>query len=181
MPKTFDVVALGEAMIEFNQTSPGQPQCPAGLRRRHQQCGDRRCARGSAHRPPPRAWATTASAVQLLELWRREEVDTRAIEVDPAQPTGIYFVTHGPHGHEFSYRRAGSAASKMTPGWLNAGAADAIRNAKILHVSGISMAISPGACETVLAAMRIGAPMPAPWSRSIPTSRPEAVAAAAGA
>ena len=26
LPRSFDVVALGEAMVEFNQTQPGQPQ-----------------------------------------------------------------------------------------------------------------------------------------------------------
>ena len=154
MPTPFDVVALGEAMIEFNQTSAGQPHYLQGFG------GDTSNAVIAA----ARAGARTAYLTRLgddsfgkllLELWRVEGVDTGAIAFDPSQPTGIYFVTHGPHGHEFSYRRAGSAASKMTPGWLNAASAESIRNANILHVSGISMAISPGACDTVMAAMRI--------------------------
>ena len=153
MAKRFDVVALGEAMVEFNQTLPGQPQYLQG-------CGDTSNAVIAA----ARAGARTAYLTRigddsfgrwLLELWRGEGVDTAAVEVDSTQPTGIYFVTHGPQGHEFSYRRAGSAASRMTPGWLSGGAAEAIRQAKVLHVSGISMAISSGACDTVLAAMRI--------------------------
>ena len=36
----------------------------------------------------------------LLELWRREGVDTRGVASDPAAPTGVYFVTHGAHGHD---------------------------------------------------------------------------------
>lgn len=82
-------------------------------------------------------------------------MDSSAVEIDPQAPTGIYFVTHGPQGHEFSYRRAGSAASRMTPEWLAGAPGEAIRAAAILHVSGISLAISTDACDTVLAAMRL--------------------------
>ena len=154
MQRTFDVVALGEAMVEFNQTAPGQPQYLQGFG------GDTSNAVIAAARAGARtAYLTRVGGdnfgSSLLDLWQGEQVDTRAVEVDPSQATGIYFVTHGPQGHEFNYRRAGSAASRMTPAWLAGGAAAAIRDAKILHVSGISMAISPDACETVLDAMRV--------------------------
>lgn len=154
MDKQFDVVALGEAMVEFNQTSPGQPQSLQGFG------GDTSNAAIAAARAGARtAYLTRVGddsfGRSLLDLWRQENVDIASVEIDPTQPTGIYFVTHGPQGHEFSYRRAGSAASRMTPGWLDAGAADAIRRATILHVSGISMAISAGACATVMAAIRV--------------------------
>lgn len=154
MTRQFDVVALGEAMVEFNQTSPGQPQYLQGFG------GDTSNAVIAAARAGARtAYLTRVGddsfGRSLLDLWRQENVDIAAVDVDPTQPTGIYFVTHGPGGHEFSYRRAGSAASRMTPGWLDAGAADAIRRAKILHVSGISMAISPDACATVMAAIHV--------------------------
>jgi 2-dehydro-3-deoxygluconokinase len=154
MAKQYDVVALGEAMVEFNQTSPGQPQYLQGFG------GDTSNAVIAAARAGARtAYLTRVGddsfGRSLMDLWRGEGVDTHAVAIDHDAPTGIYFVTHGPQGHEFTYRRAGSAASRMTPGWLDAGGAAAIRAAKILHVSGISMAISPGACDTVLAAMRI--------------------------
>jgi len=154
MSQRFDVVALGEAMVEFNQTTPGQPQYLQGFG------GDTSNAVIAA----ARAGARTAYLTRvgddsfgraLLELWRAEGVDTSAVETDAHAPTGIYFVTHGPQGHEFSYRRAGSAASLMTPQWLQGPAAEALRAAAILHVSGISMAISASARETVLAAMRL--------------------------
>jgi 2-dehydro-3-deoxygluconokinase len=70
--------------------------------------------------------------------------------VDPDAPTGIYFVTHGASGHEFSYLRAGSAASRMRPADL---ALDVIRASKVLHVSGISQAISASACDSCFAAI----------------------------
>ena len=154
MPRDFDVVALGEAMVEFNQTSPGLPHYLQGFG------GDTSNAVIAAARAGARTAYLTrigddSFGRSLLELWRQEGVDTQAVDLDPGQPTGLYFVTHGPKGHEFSYRRAGSAASQMTPGWLDRGPAQAIRDSKMLHVSGISMAISPDACATVMAAMRI--------------------------
>lgn len=153
--KTIDVAALGEAMLEFNQTHPGQPNYLQGFG------GDTSNAAIAA----ARAGATSAYLTRLgqdqfgealLALWHKEGVDCRAITRDAAAHTGIYFVTHGTHGHEFGYLRAGSAASHMTPDWLNDQAVHAsIVHAKVLHASGISLAISESACTTVLAAMRL--------------------------
>jgi len=86
----------------------------------------------------------------LLDLWRQEGVDTRGVATDAEAPTGVYFVTHGPQGHEFSYLRAGSAASRIGPDTLPL---DTIRGARVLHVSGISQAISASACDAVFAAI----------------------------
>ena len=141
-------------MLEFNQTHPGQPHYLQGFG------GDTSNAVIAAARAGAKAAYLTRLgqdkfADALLDLWQREGVDSGAIERDASAPTGIYFVTHGPAGHEFSYLRAGSAASRMTPDWLTHGPAGAqIAHAKVLHASGISMAISPSARDTVLAAMR---------------------------
>jgi 2-dehydro-3-deoxygluconokinase len=91
----------------------------------------------------------------LLQLWAQEGVNTSGVSTASTGHTGIYFVTHGPAGHEFSYRRAGSAASCMTPQWLAGAPSDTIRSARYLHVSGISLAISAGACDTVFEAMQL--------------------------
>lgn len=85
-----------------------------------------------------------------MALWRDEGVDTSGVEVDAAAHTGLYFVQHGPDGHAFSYLRRGSAASLMTPASLDGGL---IERARFLHVSGISLAISTSACDTVFAAI----------------------------
>ena len=154
MKKTIDVVALGEAMVEFNQTHPGQPQYLQGFG------GDTSNAVIAA----ARAGASTAYLTRvgqdsfgqaLIDLWTGENVGTAMVERDPAHPTGIYFVTHGAKGHEFSYLRAGSAASRMTPEWLASGVGDMIAAARVLHLSGISLAISANACDTAFAAMRM--------------------------
>jgi hypothetical protein len=66
--------------------------------------------------------------------------------------TGLYFVTHGERDHEFTYRRAGSAAARMTPQSLPL---QRVADAQFLHVSGISQAISASARETVAQAITI--------------------------
>ena len=88
----------------------------------------------------------------LRELWAREGVDHAHVAVDAQAFTGIYFVTHGREGHEFSFLRAGSAASRMTPALLPRAA---IESAKVLHLSGISLAISETARDTCHAAIAI--------------------------
>ena len=149
LEKRFDVLALGEGMLEFNQTEPGKPIYLQGYG------GDTSNAAIAA----ARAGASTAYASrvgddwfgkQLRELWTQEGVDTSAVDTDPTRPTGIYFVNHGKQGHQFSYLRTGAAASAMTPQWLPRAT---LSQARILHVSGISLAISSSAQETVLQAM----------------------------
>ena len=87
----------------------------------------------------------------LTELWMREGVDASRIVVNGGAHTGLYFVTHSENGHEFSYMRAGSAASRIGESDLPV---DRIRDTKILHVSGISQAISSSAADAAFAAAR---------------------------
>lgn len=150
--RRFDFVALGEPMVEFNQTRPGHSEYLQGFG------GDTSNATLAA----ARAGARTAYLTRLgndpwgralLDLWAREGVNTEGVDLDPLAPTGVYFVTHGQQGHAFSYLRTGSAASLMSPDNLSATARLAIQQAHWLHVSGISLAISTSACDTVLAAM----------------------------
>lgn len=150
----WDVVALGEALVEFNQTRPGEPQYLQGFG------GDTSNAVIAAARAGARTAYLTrlgsdAFGQALLDLWAREGVDTTAVERDAQHPTGIYFVTHGAAGHEFSYLRAGSAASRMAPGWLLDAPAAVLQQCHILHVSGISLAVSASACDTAFEAMRV--------------------------
>jgi 2-dehydro-3-deoxygluconokinase len=149
MEKIFDVAALGEAMLEFNQTHPGQPQYLQGFG------GDTSNAVIAAARAGVKTTYITRLGADrfgdlLMGLWQAEGVDTSGIERDTQAPTGIYFVTHGANGHEFSYLRAGSAASRMTPAGLPR---EVVEKSKILHVSGISLAISPAARDTAFEAM----------------------------
>ena len=146
-----DVVAIGEAMVEFNQTRKGEPTYLQGFG------GDSSNAVIAAARSGARtAYVTRVGddeAGRLLgALWQKEGVDRRGVIVDRKAPTGVYFVHHGPQGHAFSYLREGSAASRMQPADVPA---ELLRGVRIVHASGISMAISAGACDTVLAAFEM--------------------------
>jgi 2-dehydro-3-deoxygluconokinase len=143
-----DIIAIGEPMVEFNQTRPGEPEYLQGFG------GDTSNAIIAAARSGARTGYVTRVGDDefgrmFLALWKDEGVDTRGVAVDAQAHTGVYFVTHGPAGHAFSYLRAGSAASRMRPQDLPL---DLIREARFVHASGISLAISPCAADVVLAA-----------------------------
>jgi 2-dehydro-3-deoxygluconokinase len=146
--KRFDIVALGEAMVEFNQTRAGQPQYLQGFG------GDTSNMAIAAARQGARAAYVTRVGDDefgrmLLDLWRRESVDTQAVAVDGSAHTGVYFVNHGAGGHVFSYLRAGSAASQMRVEDLPL---DVVQAGHFLQASGISLGISASASDCVLAA-----------------------------
>jgi sugar/nucleoside kinase (ribokinase family) len=114
MTPRLDVLALGEPMVEFSQI-PGDPG-----RYLHGFGGDTMNAAIAAARQGARAGYVTRLGDdefgrELLEFWRGEGLDATGVAVDPDAPTAVYFITHGPEGHVFSYRRAGSAASRMRP------------------------------------------------------------------
>jgi 2-dehydro-3-deoxygluconokinase len=151
MEKTYDIVALGEAMVEFNQLRADEPNYVQGFG------GDTSNVVIAASRQGVRcAYLTRVGddpfGHRLLQLWRDEAVDAAGVVIDAHAPTGIYFVSHGAQGHEFSYLRQGSAASRMAPDNLPL---NLIPQARWLHVSGISQAISDNACDTVFAAIAI--------------------------
>jgi len=152
--KRFDIVAIGEAMVEFNQTHPQQPNYLQGFG------GDTSNAVIAATRAGAKTGYLTRIGDDqfgqlLINLWQQEQINMEAVDRDPDAPTGIYFVTHGATGHQFSYRRAGSAASKMNIDWLKNRAQKTISSSKWLHASGISLAISDTAAVTVLQAMQM--------------------------
>ena len=143
-----DIVSIGEPMVEFNQMQPSDPHYLQGFG------GDSSNMIIAAARSGARAAYFTRLGDDefgrmFLDLWQLEGVDSSRVGIDPHAHTAVYWVSHGPQGHVFSYLRAGSAASRMRPADLPL---DAIRAAKFVHASGISMAISASAADTVLAA-----------------------------
>ena len=144
------IVAMGEPLYELNQPRGSQHFIPGFG-------GDTSNAMIAAARSGADAGYFTAIGADsfgqaLVELWRREGVDASRVVINTAAHTGLYFITHGPNGHEFSYLRAGSTASRMSEVDVPA---DYIGAARILHVSGISQAISSSAADAVFAAIDI--------------------------
>ncbi len=144
-----DIVAIGEPLYELNRQPDGHWLGGFG--------GDTlNAAIAAARLGASSAYVTRLGgdffADEIRQLMLREAINVAAIATDPDAPTGLYFVTHGPQGHVFTYRRKGSAASLMRPEDLDA---RMITSARILHASGISQAISESAAKTVAAAIRI--------------------------
>ncbi len=147
-----DILAIGEPMVEFNQT--GEADARVYLQGFG---GDTSNFVIAAARQGARAGYITALGDDpyggmLRKLWLEEGVDTRDVVSNPEAFTAIYFVTHSERGHQFDFFRKGSAASLMQPSDLRA---DNIRRAKVLHFSGISLAISESARDTCFSACNI--------------------------
>jgi 2-dehydro-3-deoxygluconokinase len=180
-----DLVSLGEPLYEFSELPGGKRQWLQGFG------GDTsNCAIAAARQGAKVAYVTRlgqdAFGAQFLDLWRGEGIDVSGVELDPGAHTAVYFITHGPEGHIFTYLRAGSAASRMRPERLPR---ELILGARFFHASGISQSISDSACDTVFAAIDIarGAGVRVAYDANLrlrlwPAARARAViAAAAGA
>lgn len=140
-----DLLCIGEPLGELNATR-------GGLQLGHG--GDVSNVAVAAARQGLRTGMLTALGsdsvgASFRALWAEEGIDDSLVASDPEAPTGLYLVDHGPEGHVFSYWRQGSAASRVTPARLPGAALD---RCAMVHASGISQAISTGACDLVFAA-----------------------------
>jgi 2-dehydro-3-deoxygluconokinase len=150
--KQLDIVAFGEAMVEFNQTGENN-----GLNYLQGFGGDTSnfaiaSARSGAKVAVIGALGEDPYSVMIRSLWDKEGINHDEVLTDKNSYTAIYFVTHGPSGHEFSFFRKGSAASRITPSALPT---RSITTTRVLHLSGISVAISPSACDSANSALEL--------------------------
>ncbi|HEX5680149.1 MAG TPA: sugar kinase [Desulfobacterales bacterium] len=150
-----DIIAIGEPMLEFNAEEEGAlsdvRRFVAGWG------GDTSNFAIAAGRAGGRVGYLTRLGddefgESFLKLWQREGIDVTRIVKDPDAFTAAYFISRKGKQHYFTYFRRDSAASRMTPGFLPV---DYIAGATLVHVSGISQAISVSASETVSAAIAI--------------------------
>ncbi len=145
-----EIVCMGEPMVEFNQIDDsGRYLFGHG--------GDTsNCAVAAARAGASTGYFTAIGQDEFgdsfMRMWAANGVDASEVVRNGEAHTGVYFVSHGKEGHVFSYLRAGSAASRMRPQDLPR---DYIGGARILHLSGISMAISASACDAVLEAIDV--------------------------
>lgn len=148
-----EIIAIGEPMLEFNATEEGSlaevDLFSVGYG------GDTSNFAIAASRLGGRVGYLTALGEdpfgdRFINLWQTEGIDTAHVKRDTESPTGIYFISRKDKQHYFTYYRNTSAASRMTVSDLPL---DYIRQARVLHVSGISQAISLSACDTIFAAI----------------------------
>lgn len=148
-----DIVSIGECMIEFFSDKPiaeAETFTKAFA-------GDALNIIASAQRMGARTGFITRVgndpfAPFLLKGWQSLGIDTSHCKLVDGF-NGIYFISLLPGGErEFTYYRAGSAPSTMTPEDLDPAY---IAQARVLMVTGITQAISPSARATALAAARM--------------------------
>ena len=145
-----DIIAIGEPMIEFNQSAGSD-----SIRYLQGFGGDSSnfiiaAARQGARTGYLTALGDDAYGEMFLDLWRTEGIESTAVKIDRSAPTGIYFVTHGTGGHAFHFYRTGSAASRLGTADIDR---DYVAGAKVVHCSGISLAISNSACDACYVAV----------------------------
>ncbi len=88
----------------------------------------------------------------LRGLWTREGVDHSHVLTRDGAPTGICFINPDPAARSFTYARTGSAASRFEASEVPLAA---IAEARILHLSGITLAVSGTMRAAGFAAMRM--------------------------
>ncbi|MDH6624844.1 2-dehydro-3-deoxygluconokinase [Streptomyces sp. LBL] len=151
-PDVVDVVALGESMVTFMPSRPGRladvPSFDRGIGGAESNVACVLAAAGHSVR-----WVSRVGADgfgdHLVEEIGAYGVDVSAVRRDPVRPTGVYFRTAGDRAdddHEVAYYRAGSAASAMATDTVDL---TAVRSGRILHLSGITAALS-GDCLRLL-------------------------------
>lgn len=153
-PDVVDVVALGESMVTFLPTRTGRladvPSFDRAIGGAESNVACVLAAAGHSTR-----WVSRVGADgfgdHLVRAIGAYGVDVASVRRDPARPTGIYFRTAGDRAgddHEVAYYRAGSAASAMTVDTVDLAA---LRAARILHLSGITAALSAGCLDLLRA------------------------------
>ncbi|WCH93977.1 sugar kinase [Streptomyces moderatus] len=163
-PDGVDVVALGESMVTFLPSRPGRlADVPSferaiGGAESNVACG--LAAAGHSVRWVSRV-GSDGFGDHLVEAIGAHGVDVSAVGRDAARPTGVYFRTAGDRAtdtHEVAYYRAGSAASVMSVENVDL---TAVRSGRVLHLSGITAALSQDCLGLMreLMAPRAGRPL----------------------
>ena len=149
-----EVISLGEPMVEFCALETGRLSKVDTFKRGWG--GDTSNFAVAA----ARTGSSTAHVCKLgddefgksfLELWEKEGMDTSHVIVEPNSWTAIYIISliEG-GGHDFTYYRKGSAASKFDVEDIDE---TYMSEAKVFHCSGISLAVSKSLREACFKAI----------------------------
>ena len=143
------ILAIGEPLMELSESTEGKYVSGFG--------GDTSNFIIAASRQGASTVYLTAIGAdtfgsKFLKLWNQEKVNTDLVKVDPDHHTGLYFISYGKQGHEFTYHRADSAASYLSENDVKE---ETFKGIRYLHISGITQAISNSACDAVFKAARV--------------------------
>jgi 2-dehydro-3-deoxygluconokinase len=150
------VVTFGEAMALF-RSEPGEPLRTARHFIRSIAGAESNLAIGLSRLGCDAGWFGRVGddplGLSILDVLRGEGVDISRAVVDAAAPTGMLVRdTHAERRIEVAYARAGSAGSRLSPADLDQGY---LTSAAMLHVTGITPALSATALEATLEAVRM--------------------------
>lgn len=150
-----DVLTLGETMVLLDPLDEGPLDGVSGYRQRVAGA-ESNFAIALARLGLRAAWVSRLGADPFGRLIRRclssEGVEVHAAE-DSEAATGIYFKERrSPDSVAVYYYRTGSAASRLRPNDLPE---DLVRQARLLHFTGISLAVPGTLAETTLYAVEL--------------------------
>jgi 2-dehydro-3-deoxygluconokinase len=153
LTKKLDVVTLGESMVLLLAEQPG-PMREATTFRRYIAGAESNLAIGLSRLGQTAGWFSRVGDDEfgraIVFRIRGEGVDTSHVLSDPSAPTGLVIRERREVGPiEQVYYRRGSAASLLSPADLDA---SYLSNARYLHLTGITPALSESCRETVFAA-----------------------------
>ena len=153
-----DVVTMGETMIQLNAFTPG-PLRYVNYFEKHAAGTESNVAVGVTRMGYSAGWISKLGKDELGRFihntLKGEGVDVSQVKFDPDAPTGLYFVQRDfpiPGKSVVYYYRKGSAASKLDEGDVDS---DYISSAKILHTTGITLALSPSCRRAVDKALEV--------------------------
>jgi 2-dehydro-3-deoxygluconokinase len=156
--EAFDLVALGETMVLF-VTEPASPLRQAHTFVRSIAGAESNVAIGVARLGLKTAWCGRvggdALGLAILDRLGAEGVDISRAVIDENGWTGVLVRDrHHEQRINVAYARRGSAASALSPGDVDA---DWIGSARVLHVTGITPALSETAAAAVERALELAA------------------------
>ncbi len=150
---TYDVVVIGEPLLEFSADGPRTSASTFTL----SFSGDAlnaavAAAAAGAHVALLTRLGGDELSDRLIGFLAAAGVDTSLIVREPGQ-TGAYVLGADPGGtREFAYLRAGSAATRLQPSDVDTAG---VVNARSVLLSGITAALSPSCAATVLHAAKL--------------------------
>jgi 2-dehydro-3-deoxygluconokinase len=152
------VVTFGESMALF-RADPGEPLRTARRFSRSMAGAESNVAIGLARLGWEAGWFGRVGddplGLGILDLLRGEGVDVSRAIVDATAPTGVLVRdTHAERRIDVVYARAGSAGSRLSRADLDA---DYLTSARVLHITGITPALSAEARDATSAAVAVAA------------------------
>ncbi|PRY00520.1 sugar kinase [Allonocardiopsis opalescens] len=148
MAEGLDVATLGEGLVVFDPAHPGPLRHVAAFTKRVAGA-EVNVAVALARLGHRTAWSGRVGAdefgAQVLGMLRAEGVDVSRAQTDPDAPTGIYFKEwSAPRRLAAAFYRTGAAGGRLAAGDL-----DHSLSARVLHLTGIPVALSDTAADTV--------------------------------